>query len=112
MLGEDILQRALPPPLPSRSTGLGVARARCLGDPGSPAYGAWGCPAATDLEFKRRRGPLNHRVTLKQSCIFLAAPGPRPQCSQGGGGDYMLPFQAPASGQIDVRPFFVKLRAS
>ena len=98
-------------PLPSRTPGLGVARARCLGDPWRPAHGAWVCMPPTPHPAHASRAQAGTperwvRVTLKQSC-FSAAPGPRSQDSKleearGARGRYVLPFQAPFSGPMSA----------
>lgn len=68
------------------------------------------CKAPADLEFKSRRGPLSHKVTLKHlSCSA------RTQASVLQAGvwvrGYIPPFQDPASGQISAL-FFMKLSSS
>lgn len=91
-------------PLPPRpgARGLGVACARCLGDPGSPAHGAWACLASVDLGFKPQRGGLSQNdlevvVHLSYRAKALALVLQAGVWAEG---------CMPSASRPDVRPFF------
>ena len=66
---------SFPPASRPGARGLGVACARCLGDPGSPAHGTCVCQAPVELGFKSLRGRLSQNdleVVMHLSCSAKA----------------------------------------